>query len=100
MSISVGWPSWYNLTDGAEARATLDRYHFAYEPILENDVDLFDAIQLADGAKEWTENLNKAWAARDRSQFFLSPTIVNAFYFFFTNSIVIPYAILTRPFYR
>jgi membrane metallo-endopeptidase-like protein 1 len=95
---NIGWPHWFNFTDGG---ITLDRYHHRYEELaIVSRTDFFDILQGLQYAYQMTEEFDLLISAPDRRNFGGSPATVNAWYIPERNSITFPFAAFNPPYYR
>lgn len=97
---------WMGEATKDEARAKLDSFTpkigyrenlDTYEGLMVSDDPL--ANRMASAKWAWEDNLSKLGGPIDRSEWFMLPQTVNAYYYSTLNEIVFPAAILQQPFF-
>ena len=104
---SIGEIEWMSEATKEEARAKLDSFDpkIGYRENLETYPDLAIASgnplanRMAAAEWGWRDNLSKLGGPIDRTEWFMLPQTVNAYYNSTKNEIVFPAAILQQPFF-
>ncbi|MEP2236196.1 MAG: M13 family metallopeptidase [Alteripontixanthobacter sp.] len=104
---SLGDIDWMSDATKQEARAKLDSFDpkIGYRENLETYPDLAItgsnpiANRMASSAWQWQDNISKLGGPIDRTEWFMLPQTVNAYYNPTKNEIVFPAAILQQPFF-
>lgn len=93
---NYGWPELYGDFNDS---TLIDNYHSHYNNIKNLD-DWFDILMEIKKAYQITEIFSLYDIVPDRSNFLMSPALVNAWYQPERNSITLPYASLNPPYYN